>query len=217
MTFKLVEEQIMAEMTLNAKPRDILGKKVRFLRRKGLVPVTMYGPQMASVSLQVDAHALIKVLAEGGRHALVSLRIEGDPRPHMAMVKEIQKNPVTDLLLHADLYKVSMTQPIRTQVPIVLEGESEAVSTHKGTLIQNINHLEVECLPGDIPREIVVDISSIKGFDDEVRVRDLPPLQGVIVHTDPDEVIAMVQAPRAEVEGAPEATAEERQEEKNDS
>ncbi len=199
---------------LKVEKRDVTGKKVKFLRNKGVVPVHLFGHNVESQSLQGEAPVLQKVISQAGRTRLIDLKVGKAQKNHAVMVREIQKDPIKGTLLHVDLYEVNMSEKIRVEVPILLIGESPALKLRENMLYQDIDNLTVECLPDKMPDRIRVDISVIKEADEAVRVKDVV-IPDVHILNDPDLVIAKVSlrpievveevkpAAAAAVEGAP--------------
>lgn len=191
---------------VTASKRDVLGKKVRFLRRKGLTPANVYGANMESVPLQIETSLLEQLIAGVGRNALVTLRIDGKRR--VAMIRDIDRDALTDVLLHVGFFQVEMTHKVRVDVPIVFIGESPVEKISRLMLLHNISVLQVEALPSDLPRNIEVDISQLVEANQAIHVRDVQVSEGVDVLTDPDDVVVQVMESRVEVE-AEEILAEE--------
>jgi len=183
---------------LRAEPRSIVGKKVRFLRRQGLVPGNIYG-HSASTAIQIAARDLEQTIYRAGRTALVSLAVQG-AEPTTVLLKTWQRHPYKGNLLHADFYRVSMTETLRMDVPIRLSGEAPAVKSTGGSPFQPLSFLSVECLAGDIPEAIDVDISGLEEVDASIYVRDLVAPSGVTITTDGDEMIVKIMAPTVEME-----------------
>ena len=182
----------MAEkIELKVDKREVVGKKVKFLRNKGVVPVHLFGHNVDSLSLQGDAAILHTVLSQAGKTRLIDLKVGKSQKAHNVMVREVQKDPIKGSLLHVDFYEVNMAEKIRVEVPIVLVGESPALKIRENMLNQNLNSLTIECLPGKMPDRIKVDISIIKEVDQAVHVKDVV-LPEVVVMNDPDLVIAKV-------------------------
>lgn len=201
----------MANQKLQVAPRTVLGKKVKALRNAGQTPANIYGHKVQSTAVQADTTALVHMLRHSTRNQIINLSVAGEPAPRTVVVRDVSRDPVTDKLLHVDFYQISMTEKMRAQVPLVLVGESEAVKTYNGVLLQLIEHIEVEALPGDIPASIEVDVSKIKELEGSLHVRDLDiDTSKVTLHTDPEVVVARVAAPRlATEEEAAEAAGEE--------
>jgi large subunit ribosomal protein L25 len=188
----------VAGIELQAEPRSIVGKKVRFLRRQGVVPGNIYG-HSASTAIQVPARDLEATIRRAGRTQLVSLAVAG-AEPTTVLVKTWQRHPYKGDLLHVDFYRVAMTEKLRMDVPIRLVGESPATKSANGTPFQTQATLSIEVLPADIPEAIEVDLSSLEEIDASVFVRDLIVPSGVTVLTDGDEMVVRIMAPTIEPE-----------------
>ena len=197
----------MSNFELRAEPRSVVGKKVRFLRRQGIVPGNIYG-HAASTAIQIPARDVEHTIHRAGRTQLVSLSVEG-AEPTTVLVKSWQRHPYKGNLLHVDFYRVLMTETLRMDVPIRLSGEAPAVKRTGGTPFQPLAALSVECLPGDIPEAIEVDISGLEEVDDSIYVRDLAAPSGVMILTDGDEMVVKIMAPTVELEVEEEAAAAE--------
>jgi large subunit ribosomal protein L25 len=204
----------MADIQLSVKPRQVVGKKVAALRRQGVTPANVYGRNLESKAVEVETAVLTHLLRSAGRNVIIDLRIEDEKSPRPVMLRGLQRDPVTSRILHVDFYQVSLTQKMRSEVPLVLVGKAPAVAELGGILLQNVDSIMVEALPGDIPVHVEVDVSMLARFDDAVHVRELPiDLTKVHVMTEPDLVVAKVAAPRLaaaeeEAEVAAEAVAE---------
>jgi len=182
-------------MELNAQIR---GESLKTLRKKGFIPAVVYGEGEKNISIQVDYHAFRKVLEQAGESTIIQLKI-GDEIKNV-LIHDVAKDPVSDKFIHVDFYQIRMDKAITTEVPLVFEGESEAVKTLEGTLIKTITEVEVEAMPKDLPHELKVDISVLKTFDDHIKIKDLKLPEGVTLKEDPEEVIASVTPPRTEEE-----------------
>jgi large subunit ribosomal protein L25 len=186
------------KIQLKVDSRDITGKKVRFLRKRGIVPVHLFGHNVNSVSLQGDAVELHKVLSQAGKTMLIDLKIGEDQKPRNVMVREVQKDPIRGNLIHVDLYEVNMAEKIRVEVPITLVGESPALKIRENMLLQDMNSLTIECLPDKMPNKIEIDISVLAEAEQTVRVKDVV-LGDVDILNEPDLVIAKVSVRPVEV------------------
>jgi large subunit ribosomal protein L25 len=204
----------MADIELSVKPRQVLGKKVAALRRQGVTPANVYGRNLESKAVEVETAVLTHLLRSGGRNVVIDLRIEDEDSPRPVMLRGVQRDPVTSRLLHVEFYQVSLTQKMRADVRLVLVGEAPAVDEFSGILLQNVDSIMVEALPGDIPAHVEVDVSNLTELDASVHVRELPiDLTKVHVVTDADQVVAKVAPPRLVVaEEEEEAPAEEGEE-----
>ena len=183
---------------LNVSRRDILGKKVRFLRREGLTPVNLYGPNIESLPLQTETPVIKRLIAMVGRNALVALKVDGAKKPRMVMIRDIQRDPLTYEILHVGFFQVEMTHKVRAEVPLLFLGEAPAAKSSRAMLIENLTTLQVEALPADLPRNIEVDLSVLEEVDQAIHVRDLAVDQSVEVVTDPDQVVARVMESKVE-------------------
>lgn len=194
---------------LQARPRQVLGKEVRFLRRKGITPANVFGHGLTSVAVQIDTKQLRQVLSKVGTSQLIALVIDGEAEPRNVLVRDFQINPMSREVLHIDLYQVSMTERMTLNVPIVLVGESMAVKKLGGVMLQNLSSLNIECLPGDIPPAIEVDLGRLAELGDGIHVKEVSLSNAVTILNDPEEVIVSVIAPAAEEAKAAEAVVAE--------
>ena len=187
------------ELILKASPREILGRKTKNLRKNGQIPAILYGRNFKNIPLSLDAAEFDKVFNTAGGSTLVALETKGQ-EPVKILIHEPQRDPVTDKIIHADLYKVDMTQEIHTEIPLEFMGTSPAVEDLEGNLITNKDALEVECLPDKLVSEIKVDISSLKTFENLIKISDLNIPEGIKILADPEEIVAQVTPPRSEEE-----------------
>lgn len=183
---------------LNVAPREVLGKKVRALRRGGVIPANIYGHNVESVAVQVGTDDFKHLLKEHGRRELVYIQIDGGERP--TFIRDIQRNPVTDQILHVDFLQISLTETVRLQVPIHLVGKAPAAIDLGGILTHQLSEMTVEALPMSIPSLIEVDVSGLVELNQSVHVSDIEAIDGVTFLADPDTVIARVDAPSVVVE-----------------
>jgi large subunit ribosomal protein L25 len=189
----------MAELlTLVAQSRD-METTPRALRREGMVPGVLYGNQFASVSLQFPEPALRRLLNTVGTTRLFLLSVADQSMNETALVRAVQKHPVTGGLVHVDLYRIVADQVITTAVPLRMHGEAPAIE-EGGVVNTLLDELEIECLPKDLPDHIVVDLSTLTGMDSAIHVRDLAIPEGVTVLADVDTVVVRIVAPRGGAE-----------------
>ncbi|HLZ71264.1 MAG TPA: 50S ribosomal protein L25 [Dehalococcoidia bacterium] len=197
----------MATTELAAQPRTVLGKKVSRLRRAGLVPCNVYGRGQQSTPVQAGERELRHVVHAAGHTGLVAITVDGESAPRTAVVREIQRFALTGQLKHVAFQQVSMTEKMSVAVPVVLSG-SAPVADLDGLVVQALDRVDVECLPGDIPQHIAADISGMTGFDSQIHVRDLPVPANVTLLADPDLLVASVTRQAAAEEEVEEAAAE---------
>ena len=163
----------MADLkTLELEPRDLLRKKVETLRKSGLLPVHMYGPDIDSLSLQGDLKLLARLVLEVGTNIPVSVTVKGSDNVNMCFVREIQRHPVTENILHVDFLRVDTSKAVRAEVPIILEGLAPA-SQRGGTLMQPLQNLIIEALPMDIPVSLEISVAGLDDFEKSLYVSDL--------------------------------------------
>ena len=185
--------------SLSLSQRTVTGKKVKQLRRQGILPVHMYGSGIDAQSLQGTAGELRRLLPQVGTNVPVSIEVEGSDQENICFVREVQRHPVTEDLLHIDFMRVDVTQTISAEVPITLVGSAPATQ-QGGTLLQSLTSLLVEALPMNIPVSIEADISGLDDFDKSIIVSDISVGDNVTILTDSDEFVARVAAPRVEAD-----------------
>ena len=195
----------MPEIVVNAESRAERGKNAsRRLRRKGLVPAVVYGGQDDAVAVSVDPKVLQKVLrSESGRNTILKLEFGKGPST-AAILKSWQVDPIKENFLHADFFRITMDVAIRVMVPVAVKGEAAGVKVQGGILEVIMREIAVECLPGDIPERIEVDVAGLD-LNDAIRISDLPITARVKILEDPDHVVVHVVSVKEEV--APAAAA----------
>lgn len=198
----------MAErVSIPARKREVLGKKVRHLRRDGRLPANIFGKGLESVAIELDAHGFGNVLKHAGARPLFDVAVEGEPSPRPVVIRSISRHGGTGPIQHVDFYQVDTRNPIFTTVPIRFIGEAPAVRDLAGTLSTQIETVSIRCLPLEIPDAIEVDLGRIVGFDVILTVADLVVPAGVEVVTDPTVPVATAIAPRLRLGGGPDAGA----------
>ena len=200
----------MDQIELNVTKREILGKKVRFLRRQGITPVHLFGHGIESQALQCDTARLQQVLAEAGKTKLINFKIDGEKKARSVIVREVEIELPRRGLVHVDFYQVRKAEEMKVEVPVVLVGEAPALKLRENTLLQELDTLSVECLPANIPASVELDISSLTEAEQVLRVKGIELEKGVTVLNDPEVVVAKISARRVEevVEEAVEAPEE---------
>lgn len=196
------------DIVIEAEKRTQMGKNAaRRLRRADRIPAVVYGGDAAPVPLAVDPRSVEAILrGESGANTLFGLKVLPDGIvPGRFMIKEHQVDPVTEGLVHADLMRISMDRAIRVHVTVHPVGISPGVKLQGGILDHPLREIEVECLPGEIPEKIDVDISELE-INRVLRVSDLKVPAGIKVLTDPSMPVVAVVPPT--VEKAPVAAAE---------
>ena len=185
--------------SLKLSPRSVTGKKVKVLRRNGIVPVHVYGRDVPPQSLQADAQVLRRLLPRVGTNVPLSVEVEDREGEDICFVREIQRHPVTEDVLHVDFLRVDVSQIVQAEVPLILQGTPPAVREQGGTLLQPLQNLLVEALPMNVPATLEVDVSGLDDFEKGVYVRDVSVGANVTIITEADSLIARVSPPRIEV------------------
>jgi large subunit ribosomal protein L25 len=190
----------MDQLELTVQRRSIVGKQVRGLRREGSIPAVIYGHGVEPLPIQVAKNDLRGILTQASLSRLITLRVDDEEAPRVALVREVQRDVLTDDTLHVDFLQVQMAERLRTTIPLHLIGESPAVVQEGGMLLQGITEVEVECLPGDLIDAIEVDISSLSELEQELTVADLVAPANIEILTYPQEMVARAMSVREEEE-----------------
>ncbi len=186
-------------VTIKADKRDVFGKNAaRRLRKQGQIPAILYGEGTISVPLTLTKKDIIAVLkSETGENTI--FKIAYDASEQDAMIKDVQVEPSSDEIVHADLILISMDKAIRVEVPIQLQGEPVGVKAEGGFVDFMTREVEIECLPRDIPDHIKVDISQLH-LHQSLKISDITPPEGVKFISDPSAVIVLIEVPHKEEE-----------------
>ena len=192
----------MERVVLPAIRRTVTGKKVGALRREGKLPAVLYGHKFDATPILLDLHQTMLKLTGLTSSSLVTIELDG--KQHAALVREKQKNYITNTLLHVDFQVVSLKEKIRAKVMLELVGVSPAVKDFNGVVVSGVTEIEVESLPQDLPERIEVDISNLTTIGSNVHVRDIKLSDKVEILTDLDEMIVIITG--AEEEKAVEET-----------
>lgn len=189
------------ELILPATTRTVRGKAVRHLRKQGELPIILYGHDITPQALSVPIRLFSKIYRAAGQSSLITVKLD-NKESVKALIHDTQQDPVTDEVIHADLYQVKMTEKVRTEVPLKFVGEAPAVKELEGNFITQKDHLVIEALPGDLIPEIEVDIGGLQTFEDVIRVADIKAkIPAAITVMDADEdIVALVTPPRTEEE-----------------
>ena len=196
----------MAEaQKLSVRPRQVLGKKVNTLRRKGLLPGVVYGGRADSMPVETDQHAFELSYRRWGNTTLLSLTgLDGGEVP--ALIYDVSRDPVSGRMLHVDFARVSLTEKTHADVPLHFVNESPAVRTLGAVLLHARSEVSVEAFPQDIPHSIEVDLSGLLEIDDAIFVRDLKVDATLIqIENDPDELVVKAVPVKVEEEKPAEA------------
>lgn len=181
----------MEQIPLSAQARTVLGKKVKKLRKEGLIPAHVFGNKIKTVHVQVKALEFAKVFEKAGETSVISLEVDKDKMP--VLVRNVQIHPLTDAPLHIDFYQVNLSEKVEVNVPIEFLGEAPAVEKKVGLLLTPLSEITIEALPTDLPENIEVDISKLENINDEIKIKDLPIDRSKIdVKTDEEAIVAQI-------------------------
>jgi large subunit ribosomal protein L25 len=191
----------MNKIVITAKTRDSLGKKVAGLRKDGQIPAVVYGNSKENANVTLDGKEFSRAFATAGHSAIVELKVD-DNAGENVLIQDVSMDPVRNEIAHADFYRVNMNKAIRTEVPLHFVGEAPAVFQQEGSLFKNIEEVEVETLPANLPPHIEVDISGLDDFSKSIHISDIKAPEGVEILVDAEQLICKVDPPRSEEEMA---------------
>ncbi len=186
------------EIVLDAQPRTVKGKQVLAMRRKGIIPMSLYGGHIQPSSLQAEEKGLRLVLTKAGHNRLIRLNLN-DGAPHVVIAREIQREPISGRLLHVDLQEISLTEKMTVDVPVILNGTAPAVTRGEGLLIHGLSQVSIRVLPTDLIPDITVDVSGLSGVGDAIHVSDLKLGDKIEILTTSEEMLAKIIPVKEEV------------------
>ncbi|MCX5726391.1 MAG: 50S ribosomal protein L25, partial [Candidatus Saganbacteria bacterium] len=195
----------MKKVELQAKAREKIGKSVKALRERGLVPAVVYGGGMEPEALELDVKSFDKIISGvHGSNVIITLNIEGGKKAASLPVitHDIQRDNLTDKTLHVDFLKIKLDEKIKTKVHVLLSGISIGVKDDGGILISGLREIEVKCLPTEIPEKFELDVSELK-IGDSLHVSDIKSVKGVEIVTEAAEMLANIVPPAKVEEVAP--------------
>lgn len=202
----------MEKVELEAKTRDKMGTaRSRNSRLAGLIPAVVYGKGMESIPVEIDSKKFTKLISsKAGRNIIITLKIDSEGKAHgiPVLTHDIQKNPINDMIIHVDFYKIKMEEEIKAKVPVMLTGESIGVKLDGGILVHGLREVEIKCLPTNIPDKFEMDVSALK-IGNSLHVSDLKIEKGITVLSGPTESLVTISAPSKEEEVAAPITAPE--------
>jgi large subunit ribosomal protein L25 len=182
----------MDKIELKVTNREILGKKVKHLRRQGITPLHLFGHGIESLALQCNTGELERVLAQAGQTGLIDLKLAKEKKPRTVVVREFDRDWRRGKLVHVDFYQVRMEEKIKLEVPVVLIGEAPALKSKANMLEHELETLTVECLPAKIPASVEVNISSLTEAGQAIRVKDIALGEDIAVLNGPELVVVKI-------------------------
>jgi large subunit ribosomal protein L25 len=192
---------------LLAQKREVIGSKVAKLRDKELLPAVLYGPRVKNQAVQVNEKEFSEIFKEAGESSLIALKIGEES--FQVLIHNIQKDPFTGKFLHIDFYQPLLTEETEASIPLIFEGEAPACKELGGTLVKNIQEVEVKALPQNLPREIKINIEKLKTFEDSILIKDLTIPKDVEILKDVEETVVLV-TPIEDIEKDLEGSIEEK-------
>ncbi|NMA13282.1 MAG: 50S ribosomal protein L25 [Chloroflexi bacterium] len=180
----------MEKNVINARKRDIKGKKPGVLRREGEIPGVLYGHKSEPTPIVLNAKELNRALMGLTSSSIVTLNVEGTE--HSALIREKQRDYLRNQIIHIDFQVLALDEKIRTRIEIALSGVAPAVKEFSGVVLTEKEYIEVEALPKDLPERIVVNLDSLKEIGDIIRIKDLEFSEKVTVLDDLEDVIVSV-------------------------
>ncbi len=191
----------MSVLTLEAQRRTVTGRKTHAMRAEGKVPAVVYGVGTEPQNIVVDRNRFVKTYKDAGESSVVELVVDEKTALHV-LIQDYQLDPLRGEVIHIDFRSIDMNKLIEAVVELTFVGESAAVKALGGTFSASHSSVTIKCLPSKLVRNIVVDISKLKTFEDVIRVEDLEVPEGVVIMDDLQGTIAAVSAPRSEEEMA---------------
>jgi large subunit ribosomal protein L25 len=187
----------MEKVVLKATKRTVIGKQVSQLRREGQLPGVIYGHKIEPTPITLEAHNAGLVIPHLTSSSIVNIELDGKLIP--SLVREKQKNYIKNVYTHIDFQAISLTETIRAEVSLHFHGLAPAIKEFSAAIVNNMETVEVEALPNDLPERIEVDLSVLAKIGDAIHVRDLVIPARVTLLTDVDEMVAVATATHEEV------------------
>lgn len=187
-------------INLEVKERTILGKKVKKLRKQGLIPAIIYGHNIKPEAVEVEKKSFEKIFKEVGESTIINLIFKDKKKSIKALIHDVQYHPLTDEIIHIDFYQIKEKEKVTVDVELKFVGESPAVKEKGGTLVHYLKKIKIEALPKDLIHEITIDISKLTDFHDSIRVKDLKLPPEIRILNDPEEIIVSIAEPKKEEE-----------------
>src|SRR5437588_5423926 len=191
-------KQMSQQTELEIRPREVMGKAVKHLRKVGIIPANIFGHKEAPQAVQLEALAFERLRRSHATTGVIALRMPDSDGTQTALIRRVQREPRTGKILHIDFFRVSLTERIHAKVPLHFVGEAPGVKNEGGVLLHLLEAIEVECAAADIPEHFEVDLTPLAEIDDILHVSDVKLPVDFTLITDPKEGVAKVAATRAE-------------------
>ena len=188
----------MEKLVLEAQVRNQTGKKVKFLRKEGLIPAVIYGREIETLPISLNKRETTLLFNKISGSTILIIKVDG--KEHSTLVREVQRDYIKNELLHVDFQAISLKEKLRTHVSLTLVGKAPVLENFEALIVSGIDQIEVECLPEDLVDTIEVDISSLTEIGSAIYVKDLAKLANVEILTDLEELVAVANAVKEEVE-----------------
>lgn len=187
----------MTKVTLKAEVRKLIGRKVKLLRKEGVLPANIYGKDIKSISIQLNSKEFREVFKKAGETVIVEIQL-GKEEVKPVLVSDMQIHPATGEILHVDFRQVNLKEKVSASIPVEIVGESPAEKSGLGTVVLVTQELEVEALPTELPEKFEVDATKLTEVDQTVKVSDLEVSKEVEIKTDGEQIVAKVEPPQKE-------------------
>lgn len=185
-------------ISLVVQKREETGKKLKKLREEKMIPGIIYGKEAKNLPVKVDYKKFKETYKIVGESSILNLKIEGENKEYPVLIREVQKDPLTENIIHVDFYQLPMNKEVGVTVPFEFEGVAPAEKERGAILVKNLHEIEIKALPKNLIHSIKIDLSSLKNIDDEIRIKDLKLPEGVKIEADPEEIIVVAIAPKEE-------------------
>jgi large subunit ribosomal protein L25 len=188
----------MEKIVIEAQVRNQTGKKVKFLRKEGMIPAVIYGRDIETMPISLKKRETTLLFNKISGSTILTINVDG--KEHATLVREVQRDYIKNELLHIDFQAVSLKEKLQTHISLTLVGKAPVLENFEALIVSGIDQIEVECLPQDLVDTIEVDVSSLAEIGDAIYVKDLPKLTNIEILTDLEELVAVANAVKEEVE-----------------
>lgn len=159
---------------------------------EGFIPGVLYGSGVENTLISINLKEFNKIFEEAAESTLISLESKEEKNKHSVLIHDVQRHPVTGNPIHVDFFQPNLKEEVEVTVELVFEGIPPAVKELGGTLVKNLSEVEIKALPTNLPSEIIINVESLKTFDDTITIADIKIGEGVKILADPEEIIALV-------------------------